>query len=316
VPHSVRYLHGVRRVVKLPLILLASISCAADVPAKPAPPQRAAVVIWKPNCKEQDESAFAVTLLAALAPKVIDTGITFISNLLKERAEQYQITHVGRAADTWGNVTFSSQPAPERGAAPTVQSRVSLRLGCVITYSGDGGAWPQRDAAAARTFYPAPVNELPNRPAVFFMATIEQQAVGTRGIVFRLIPEKFSLARFTSRGRSAKDVVVSVRFRIPEAAVANGYSAEVVLPSFSSVSEGDAFDIKDVTSDWLSFPALQGNSEESFDIPASVEVTILETDRGNGALIANKLAEGIDASKESISKAVTDRLTNSAGKSE
>ncbi|MDJ0907167.1 MAG: hypothetical protein QNI96_14195 [Woeseiaceae bacterium] len=295
---------------------------AADTNATNKGVERVATVVWQSSCIDgDDESGIIATLIGIFAPKLVDFALGAVTDKLSETSEEFKVSHIGKAADSWGTAFVSDV---DSGGSRTTQTEIDLDRSCIIVHSGSAGRWGddirgrKEDLSAEedRAFYPASVSRLPKRPALFFMAEIDYMEVGQRGLVFRVVPLKFAMNRFTARGSASKDIVGTIRFSMPNLVTQGGFTVDTVFPPITNVAVGDRMEFTNLTSDWISFPKLIGKSGEQFPIPASVRVTVLETDTGSGAKLFSTLADAIKKNQGEINKAILDSLSSDSGDEE
>lgn len=287
--------------------------------------EKTASVIWDASCDDMDEEAgFLVTLIGILAPKVVDFALGHLGDRLAETSEEFRVSHTGKAAATWATVQFSESAPAEGNSSPKVNANISLDSSCVIVHSGSAGRWGEDDrgkkadltAEEEKAFYPGQVRNFSKRPALFLMAEIDYMQVGDRGLVFRVVPLKFALNGYTSRGRASKDIIATIGFSVPSIVVKGGFKVDAVFPPITDVSAGDRMAFTNLTTDWIPFPTLTGKAGEKFPVPASVQVTVLETDNGAGAKLFSSLSDAIEKNQKELNKAIIDSLSGDSSEEE
>lgn len=270
-------------------------------------------IIWTTTCEPTvAESAFVTTLIGVFAPKVIDAGLSLLSNKLSDLQNSYSKTYVGSISDSWGTGNIDMIPGENAGDAAQPNLNLSISKRCVIFYSGRYGTWgdhvsSSKRASAAdaeKAFYPVQIQELDYRPALFLMAKTDYRPVGDRGVVYKIDLLKFAANGRSSRRSSSSDYVISIEHKMPEVVTTKAYSAKLAFPPLQDVAKGQHLEFDSVTTDWTEFPKISGEAEEQFILPATVAVTVVETREGVGPVVYGKLKEAVDENKDELSAAV------------
>ena len=216
-----------------------------------------------PDSNIAEESAAAI-VLAAVVPKLIDMGVSLFSEKLRERAAEYEVTRSSKASLLWGSVDKD-----EEGVSIAFRTCLKAVLG------GKSGA-------EVRFHF-----DYRSRP----------------GNVFSVRPVYLKLGKNGTRGRSDKDLIVTLRLSVPKAVAGQVYNVEIAFPPFKGMEKDDELKLHatTVSSGWQDLPAISIAPDGSkYELPLTAEVSVVETDKGKGAGVYAVIADAIDESKSKV----------------
>jgi hypothetical protein len=253
--------------------------------------------------------ALFFSLARAVAPKLIERGVSWLPKYFSNKAQQY-------------NANMSSQTA---GLFFTVKKGedgpvFSSGYGCVAVAHGvlqTGDAFTEPPAG-----YPESLG-LASKPDVYLQSWMNVHVEGGTPYL-RLVPMRLEFNEPLAARGKIKDLVVTYSFTFLSGS--GEKTVSFVVPTLENLQPGTIMTetaLGSLSTEWSGIPlpeitdeqldqVLAGTGESSAGmLPMSLVITLTETDQGRGAAIYNGIAEALEQSKSAISGVLTKTLEES-----
>ena len=285
-----------RRMTVIAISLVLIISVSNDAEAKKDSDiiygAHAVLIESKSSCSMQ-RIAVLSSIAAAILPKIVDHGLDFVTELLKERASRYEAVYSAAVAEV-----FFRQC--ERGDNARVIPRFS---GIEFGYGPVSGSGVPSNEGYERLGFT-------NNGRSYFRGRFQYQVEAGRWAM-RIVPEAFEFNQPVAQRGKTKDVVFIFSLHFPTAVTdegkPDGVNVSILLPAFENVSPGIAISVNKLTSAWVAVPSVDKKilAEENDNVqPFSILTTVKETDKGHGAKLVLLLAQSIADNKADIAGAI------------
>lgn len=241
-----------------------------------------------------------ISLVSAVAPKLIDHGVDWFRELLEAKAEEFNMTTDSVTAGLFYVVNADGDDIS-----------VSPGYACLAIARGQLRTGPDSPGAAG---YPDELG-LSGRPHVYLEANFVYQLEGDF-LYVRLEPSVFEFnQRIAPRG-DVKDVVATFSFEFVQISgqTENSRTITLILPTFEDLTERTELSgpsISSLSSNWAPLPVPEpsaiGDGQDEIEglMPVSLMATLSETDQGQGQQLFLRLTKVIEESKGAIVKALT-----------